>query len=180
MNRRALLLAPLGVALLGGGAFYAMLQRMEQGKFDPRGVPTMLMGKRVPPFSLPGQSGPGFSDADLATGRPILVNFFASWCIPCVEEAAVLMDLKREGIPVWGIAYKDKEAAVAAFLSRHGNPYVRTARDEPGLVAIDWGLTGVPETYLIDTQGVVRWHLAGPLTPETVEQELKPLLRKYV
>ena len=96
MNRRALLLAPFGVAIAGGAAFYAMLDRMKDGSFDPRGVPSMLIGKHVPPFTLPGQAGAGFADTDLAAGHPILVNFFASWCVPCVEEAPALLELKQQ------------------------------------------------------------------------------------
>ena len=83
-------------------------------------------------------------------------------------------------MPIWGIAYKDRPDATDAFLARHGNPYVRLARDQPGRVAIDWGVTGVPETYLIDAEAIVRWRFAGPLAPDIVEHEVQPLLRKYV
>ena len=174
-------MAPLGLAAASGVAFFAMLRRMEAGHFDPRGVPSMLIGRRLPPFTLPGEHGEGFSDADLASaGRPVLVNFFASWCAPCLEEAAVLSDLRRAGITIWGIAYKDQPAATDAFLVRQGNPYVRLARDQPGRVAIDWGVTGVPETFLIDPRGIVRWHYAGPLGSAVIERDLQPLLRKYL
>jgi cytochrome c biogenesis protein CcmG/thiol:disulfide interchange protein DsbE len=176
MNRRLLLLVPFGGVVVAGAGFLAMLERAQEGKFDPRGVPSMLIGKPVPSFALPGD--PGFSSAELV-GRPVLVNWFASWCVPCVEEAAVLMGLKRAGVALWGIAYKDKPADTAKFLARYGNPYARLARDEPGRVAIDWGVTGVPETYLVDAQGVVRWRYVGPMTPEAVSAELQPVLRKY-
>jgi cytochrome c biogenesis protein CcmG/thiol:disulfide interchange protein DsbE len=136
----------------------------------------MLIGKPVPKFALPGD--PGFTAADL-TGKPILVNFFASWCVPCVEEAGVLMGLQRTGVPIYGIAYKDKAPATAAFLEKYGNPYARLGRDDPGLVAIDWGVTGVPESYLIDKDGTVRWRWIGPLTAEAVTGSLEPLLRQY-
>jgi cytochrome c biogenesis protein CcmG/thiol:disulfide interchange protein DsbE len=182
MNRRLLLLAPFGATVVVGAGFLAMLFREQQGKFDPRGVPSMLLGKHVPPFVLPGDpnsSVGGFTDADLA-GRPILVNFFASWCVPCVEEAQVLMDLKRAGVPIYGIAYKDKPAATAGFLVEHGNPYARIARDEAGRVAIDWGVTGVPESYLIDPGGIVRWRFVGPMPADVATGELKQQLHKYV
>jgi cytochrome c biogenesis protein CcmG/thiol:disulfide interchange protein DsbE len=176
MNRRLLLLAPFAAAVAAGGGFMAMLLAEQRGKFDPRGVPSMLIGKRVPPFSLPGE--PGFADIDLA-GRAILVNFFASWCVPCIQEAPVLMDLKRAGVPVYGIAYKDKPAATAAFLRQRGNPYARIARDDAGRVAIDWGVTGVPESYLIDPHGAVRWRYVGPLPAAVATGELRQELQKY-
>jgi len=176
MNRRVLLLAPFGAVVLAGAGFMTMLHRAQDGKFDPHGVPSMLIDKHVPPFTLPGD--PGFADSDLA-GRPILVNFFASWCVPCIEEASALMSLKQAGVPLYGIAYKDKPAATAAFLAEHGNPFARLGHDAPGRVAIDWGVTGVPESYLIDKAGIVRARWIGALTPETIATELQPLLRQF-
>ncbi len=96
---------------------------------------------------------------------PVVVNFWASWCVPCIVEHPQLMRLKRDGVPVFGINYKDKPADAAAFLARHGDPFARLGRDEPGRVAIDWGVYGVPETYLIDRQGIIRWRYAGPSRP---------------
>lgn len=179
MTRRALLLAPFGAAVLVTAGFWAVLSRMKQGTFDPHTVPSQLIGQPVPAFSLPPLPGfEGFASADLAAaGRPVLVNFFASWCLPCVIEHPSLLALSREGVPIWGVAYKDKPAAAAGFVARHGNPYARIAQDAPGQVAIDWGVYGVPETYLIDARGVVRWRQAGPITSEVVDAELRPMLR---
>lgn len=179
VQRRVFLLAPLGVAVLGGAAFWALLQRMSEGRYDPHGVPSMLVGKPLPRFSLPGQPpSQGFSSADvIAAGRPVLINFFASWCIPCVQEAPVLMTLKQQGLPIWGVAYKDKTDATAEFLRQNGDPYMRVARDEPGSVAIDFGLYGVPESYLVDKTGIVRWRWAGGISEDVVEQSLAPLLQ---
>ena len=179
IQRRALLLAPLGAAALGGTAFWLLLQRMREGTYDPHGVPSMLVGKPLPRFSLPGQPpSQGFSSTDVtATGRPALINFFASWCIPCVEEAPVLMTLKQEGTPIWGIAYKDKSDATSQFLQQNGDPYTRIARDEPGNTAIDFGLYGVPETYVVDKSGIVRWRWAGGLSADIVQQSLAPLMQ---
>ncbi|MBV9783804.1 MAG: DsbE family thiol:disulfide interchange protein [Acidisphaera sp.] len=182
LRRRLLLLTPLGVAAAGGVAFLAMLRGMQSGNFDPRGVPSPLVGRRIPDFSLPAQppDGVGFGSADLlAAGRPVLVNFFASWCVPCVLEAPVLMQLKEAGVPIWGVAYKDQPDAAAQFLRANGDPYARLARDEPGRVAIDFGVYGVPESYFVDRSGIVRWRWAGGLSADTVSQELQPLLRKY-
>jgi len=159
MNRRLLLSLPFAAAGAAGVAFYAMLHGMEQGTFDPRGTNSVLIDKPMPDFTLAG-----FSAADVrAAGHPIVINFFASWCVPCVDEAPTLMALSQAGVALWGIAYKDKIAATDAFLARHGNPFVKLARDEPGTVAIDWGVTGVPESYLIDDKGIVRWRFTGPL-----------------
>lgn len=182
IQRRLLLLAPLGAAAIGGTAFWTLLQRMSDGRYNPRGVPSVLIGKPLPGFTLPGQPpGEGFSSADvIATGRPTLINFFASWCIPCVQEAPVLMALKQQGTPIWGVAYKDKTAATAQFLKQNGDPYTRIARDEPGNVAIDFGLYGVPETYLVDRAGIVRWRWAGGLSEDVVRQSLAPLLQSLV
>ena len=179
LQRRALLLAPLGVAAVGGTGFWLLLNRMSEGSYDPHGVPSMLIGKPLPGFSLPGQPpGPGFSSADIiATGRPTLVNFFASWCIPCVQEAPALMLLKQQGTPIWGIAYKDKTDATTEFLRQNGDPYARIARDEPGNTAIDFGLYGVPESYVIDKTGIVRWRWAGGLSEDILHQSLAPLLQ---
>ena len=181
-RRRLLLFAPLGIAAVAGAGFLAMLRGLSTGSFDPRGVPNPRIGHRIPDFSLPPQppAAQGFSSADLlAAGRPLLVNFFASWCVPCIAEAPLLMRLKNDGVPIWGVAYKDAAPAAAGFLARAGDPYARLARDEPGRVAIDWGVYGVPETYVVDRNGIVRWRWAGPLTDDVIAQQLQPLLRKY-
>jgi cytochrome c biogenesis protein CcmG, thiol:disulfide interchange protein DsbE len=182
LQRRALLLAPLGVAVVGGSAFWMLLDRMSEGTYDPHSVPSMLIGKPLPQFALPGQPpGAGFSSADvIASKRPALVNFFASWCVPCVQEAPVLMELKQRGIAIWGIAYKDKINDSGVFLQQNGDPYIRIARDEPGTAAINFGLYGVPETYLIDGSGIVRWRWAGGLSGDVVKQYLDPLMQRLV
>ena len=177
-RRRLLLAAPLGIAALGGVGFWRMLQGMKTGDFDPRGVPSPVTGKPVPPFDLPAQApGQGFSSADLAMGRPILLNFFASWCLPCAEEHPALVQLAKAGTPIWAIAYKDPEDKAAQFIQRHGDPFQRIARDRAGTVAIDFGLSGVPESFLIDGKGVVRWHWAGPLDADVIQHRLQPAWR---
>ena len=177
-RRRALLAAPLGVAVLGGGAFWAMLRGMETGNFDPRGVPSPITGQHVPQFDLPAQApGQGFSSADLAAGTPTLLNFFASWCIPCAQEHPALMALSEAGARIWAIAYKDPADKAAAFIQRHGNPYQRIAADTAGRTAIDFGLSGVPESFLIDGSGVVRWHWANGLSADVIEHRLQPAWR---
>lgn len=179
IGRRLLLGLPLAGLGLAGGGFALMLQRMRAGNFDPHALPSQLIGRRVPDFILPGLSGGAMTGAALQhPPGPMLVNFFASWCVPCLQEAATLADLAGTGLPIWGIAYKDAPADARRFLARSGNPYARVALDQPGRVAIDWGLYGVPETYLIDGQGIVRWRYAGALTPAVISAELRPLLAK--
>ncbi len=177
-RRQALLAAPLGIAGLAGVGFWAMLRGMQAGNFDPRGVPSPITGKPIPAFNLPAQPpGQGFASTDFASGKPVLLNFFASWCMPCEEEHAALMALAGVGLPIWAIAYKDKPNAAARFLEQHGNPYQRIASDAAGRVAIDFGVSGVPESFVIDGNGLVRWHYAGPLDGPTIEHGLRPAWR---
>jgi cytochrome c biogenesis protein CcmG/thiol:disulfide interchange protein DsbE len=181
-RRRAMLLAPVAVAGAAGIGFFAMLRGMGTGTYDPRGVPSALLGKSAPDFELPPLEGaeiPGLAAADLRGARPVLVNFFASWCLPCVIEHPQLMRLARDGVPILGVAYKDRPADSLGFLRRHGNPFARLGVDQPGRVAIDWGLYGVPETYLVDKDGIIRWRWAGPVTDEVLDNQLRPLLRRH-
>ena len=176
LRRRLLFMAPVGVAAVGGVAFYEMLSGMSAGRFDPHDVGNPLLHRAVPDFTLADQKpGLSFGADDLRRRRaPVLVNFFASWCIPCVEEAPVLADI-RNALPVWGIAYKDRPDDAAGFVSRTGDPYARLGADPGGDIAIDWGVTGVPESFLI-VRGSVGWHYSGPLTPDIVDRELLPRL----
>lgn len=177
--RRALLLVPLGVAALFGTGSWLLLQSLQQDTDHPSQVPSPLIGRKLPAFSLPGlPPSPGFSSADvIAAGRPVLLNFFASWCIPCAEEAPVMRALKQQGVLVWGIAYKDSVEATGEFLRNGGDPYARVARDEAGTAGSEFGLYGVPETFLIDRSGTVRWYWAGGLSDDVVRRSLAPLLQ---
>lgn len=182
-SRRLLLAAPLGLAAAGGVGFWYMLDGLQDGSYDPRTVPSALLGRPVPEFSLPPvdeQPLAGLARADLLNlPRPVLVNFWASWCVPCIIEHPQMMALQREGVPVFGVNYKDKASDARAFLARRGNPYARLAADEPGRAAIEFGVYGVPETYLVDRQGIIRWRWPGPITTEVLEQDLRPLLRRF-
>ncbi|WP_338029871.1 redoxin domain-containing protein [Gluconacetobacter takamatsuzukensis] len=175
-RRRLLMAAPLVVAGGAGIAFWRMLSGMRQGSFDPHDIQAPALNRPVPDFALPDQlPGQGFGAADLrALKVPVLVNFFASWCIPCVAEMPQLNALKAK-LPIWGIAYKDKPADALGFVRRAGNPYARIASDLAGMTAIDWGVSGVPESFLIGPGGVIRWHSAAALDAATAHDILLPL-----
>lgn len=106
---------------------------------------------------------------------PMVVNFFASWCLPCAAEQPVLERMAREGVRVYGIAYKDKEEAVAAWLEKHGDPYAAMTHDPEGRAAVEWGITGVPETFVVGRDGKIVYKYAGPLTMELYEGEIRKL-----
>uniref|UniRef100_UPI003FD6D281 DsbE family thiol:disulfide interchange protein n=1 Tax=Acidocella sp. TaxID=50710 RepID=UPI003FD6D281 len=148
---------------------------------DPHTLPSPLIGKRPPAFSLPGAGGmQGFANTDIsAPPKPMLVNWFASWCVPCLQEAPMLANLAASGLGIWGIAYEDDPQALSQFLAQNGNPYQRLAADADGTTAINWGVYGVPETYFIDKTGIVRWRYAGALTDDVVASVLNPLLARY-
>jgi len=143
---------------------------------DPSKIPSPLIGKPAPVFDLPTPEGGRLALATLQ-GQPVLVNFWASWCTPCLQEHPLLMELARSGVRIVGLNYKDDPAAAAQWLARHGNPFVTIAQDRDGRVGLDWGVYGVPETFVLDAQGVIRHKHIGPLTREAWQTELALLLR---
>ncbi|MDD2877707.1 MAG: DsbE family thiol:disulfide interchange protein [Acidiphilium sp.] len=180
LSRRLMLGIPLATVAVGGIGFYALLERMGKGTYNPQAFNNPLVGRKVPDFTLPGVDGhEGFDQAAMIVQkRPLLVNFFASWCVPCAGEAPYLDAIAKSGLDIWGIAYQDKPAALALYLAKYGNPYHRLASDIDGRVAINWGVYGVPESFLVAPGGMVRWHTAGPLFPEVIEDQLKPALQR--
>jgi cytochrome c biogenesis protein CcmG/thiol:disulfide interchange protein DsbE len=147
---------------------------------NPREVPSPLIGKPAPEFSLPRLDNPAqpLTKQDLA-GQVWVLNVWASWCQPCREEHPLLVDLaRRSPVPLVGLNYKDKPGDAIAWLGRYGNPYTATASDLKGLVGIDYGVYGVPETFVIDRQGLVRFKHVGPLTPQVLRERLEPLLKE--
>jgi cytochrome c biogenesis protein CcmG, thiol:disulfide interchange protein DsbE len=140
-------------------------------------IASKMVGKPVPQFTLPpaheGQAGLG--SADLAAGQPRLLNVWASWCLPCIAEAPVLMRMKAQGVPIDAIAIRDRPQDVARFLGRHGNPYQRIGSDVNGQVQISLGSSGVPESFVIDGKGVIRHQHIGDIREEDVPEILAAL-----
>ncbi len=168
--KRLLYLLPLALFLALLGYFAVGLQR------DPHILPSAMIDKSAPEFALPPllDGKPGIARADL--DGPLLVNFFASWCVPCRVEHPVLGRLAGAGVELLGIAWKDKPEDARAWLAELGDPYRRLAVDRDGRVGIDFGVYGVPETYVIDRTGKIRYREAGPITPEDLKDKILPLL----
>ena len=140
-------------------------------------VTSKLKGKAVPAFVLPAAvpSKPGLTASDLATGQPRLINIFASWCVPCITEVKVLQGLKSRGIPIDGIAVRDQPEAVADFLTRNGDPYERIGSDAQSRVQIALGSSGVPESFIVDGKGIIRYQHIGPIDSSDVPTILAEL-----
>jgi cytochrome c biogenesis protein CcmG/thiol:disulfide interchange protein DsbE len=167
---RLLYLLPLALFVVLLGYFAVGLQR------DPHLIPSAMIDKPAPEFALPAllPDKPGVARADL--DGPLIVNFFASWCIPCRAEHPMLGKLAGDGVTVLGIAWKDKPDAARAWLKELGDPYRRVGIDQDGRVGIDFGVYGVPETYVIDRTGKIRYRQALPLTPADINDKIRPLL----
>lgn len=169
---RLVYIIPLAVFLfiLGLGGYM-----LTQPKDDA--IPSQMVMKALPPFELPPatQGVQGVSQADFADGKPKLLNFWASWCTPCIAEAPQLEALKDQGVEIIGVAIRDKPENVAEFLEQHGNPYSKIGADEISSLMIDLGASGVPETYVIDGEGNIRYQHIGDIREEHVPLLLKLL-----
>jgi cytochrome c biogenesis protein CcmG, thiol:disulfide interchange protein DsbE len=151
-------------------------------RLNPREVPSPLIGKPAPAFttSLVANPNQSFSNQDLK-GQVWVLNVWASWCVPCQEEHPLVQELARRKIaPVYGLNYKDKREAGLAWLKKLGDPYTQNLFDGDGRIGIDYGVYGVPETFIIDSAGIVRYKHIGPLTPEVLREKIEPLLRELV
>src|SRR5436190_6493310 len=151
---------------------------------DPSRLPSALIGKPVPSLELPALEGlleaskpvPGFTSADLKGGVSI-VNFWAAWCTECAGEQELLLDLKaRAGVPIYGVNYKDDAVAARRFLGRYGNPFKAVGTDKAGRSAIEWGVYGMPETFVINARGEIAFKHIGAVTPESLETKLLPAI----
>jgi cytochrome c biogenesis protein CcmG/thiol:disulfide interchange protein DsbE len=171
--RRLLLLAPISLFVLVVIAFAVGLTR------DPSAIPTVLIDAETPALDLPPVDGyeRGLTSAELE-GEIALVNFFASWCIPCLQEHPTLMQIEAEGgPPIYGVAWKDTDGA-AQWLGRHGDPYAAIGDDRDGRAAIDFGITGAPESFLVDRAGRIRYKHVGIITPNDWRRTIRPLIER--
>jgi cytochrome c biogenesis protein CcmG/thiol:disulfide interchange protein DsbE len=161
MVRRSLRFLPLAVLLLFVGAVAWRLAVPRDDRIASR-----LAGQKIPQFALPPAvpGKPGLASADLQGGGPRLLNVFASWCVPCIAEAPLLMELKRQGVRIDAIAIRDRPRDVAAFLAEHGDPFVAIGSDVDSRVQIALGSAGVPETFIVDSAGFIRGQHIGPIT----------------
>lgn len=138
-------------------------------------IRSQLVGQPVPSFALaPALAGrPGLSSVELASGEPRLINVFASWCVPCIAEAPLLMELKRRGVAIDAVAVRDRPENVAAFLARHGDPFQRIGSDPESQVQLALGSSGVPESFIVDGRGIIRYQHMGPIEPGDVATILR-------
>jgi cytochrome c biogenesis protein CcmG/thiol:disulfide interchange protein DsbE len=178
---RLIVLLPLLAFLALAAVFILRL-----GSGDPSRIPSALIGHPAPQVSLPGLPGlerngvavPGLDGAVLK-GDVTLINVWASWCVPCRDEAPLLMALAADKrIRVVGITYKDQAENARRFLGHYGNPFAANGMDGNGRAAIEWGVYGVPETFVVDRNGRISYKLIGPITPDNLESELKPAIEK--
>lgn len=147
---------------------------------DPKSVPSPLIGKPAPGFSLTKLDNPEktIRREDLL-GKVWMLNVWASWCVACREEHPLLVEFSRKKLlPVYGLNYKDDRAAGLRWLANFGNPYDASLFDNDGRVGIDWGVYGVPETFIVDREGIIRFKQIGPLTPEVIRTQIEPLVRQ--
>jgi cytochrome c biogenesis protein CcmG/thiol:disulfide interchange protein DsbE len=166
-------LVPLAIFVVIGVFFAVGL------KLNPNYVPSPLVGKPIPTFSLPSVTDPAATvSSEMLKGRVSLVNVWGTWCIECGHEHPFLVQLARAGVPIYGLNVKDERAPAIDWLNRLGNPYVASGFDPEGIAAIDWGVTGAPETFLIGSNGTILHKHISPLTPRVWQNDFLPLLRE--
>lgn len=172
MGAKLLYFVPVGIAAAFFGLAIGGMYRD-----DPDALPSTLEGRIAPAVEL-AQLGPDapFTDADLQGGGVKLVNYWASWCAPCRLEHPMLVEIQKAGVPIYGINYKDEPDKALGFLAELGNPYAAVGADDTGRTAINWGVYGVPETYVIDGEGSVHLRFAGPITEDIYRTRILPAI----
>jgi cytochrome c biogenesis protein CcmG, thiol:disulfide interchange protein DsbE len=170
--KRALFLLPVA-------AFFAVIAAFVLGlRHDPSHITSTLIDKPLPQFVLPAvRSNQGLANADFR-GEPMLLNVFASWCVSCRLEHGLLLQLKSQGVTIQGLDWKDEPADAARYLVDNGDPYSKAGNDKSGRTGIDLGVAGVPETFVVDAKGRVRYKIIGPIMADDWENTLKPLLQR--
>ena len=171
----------MGKFLIPLGIFVVLVIFLGRGlSLDPREVPSPLIGKPAPAFFLAQLDNPAqMIGTEQLRGRVWILNVWASWCVACRDEHPVLVEFSKTGVvPIYGLNYKDKREPAMNWLQQLGNPYTASIFDETGRVGIDFGVYGVPETFVIDKHGVIRYKKTGPVTPETIQSTILPLVKK--
>lgn len=170
-------ISPLMIAPPVIFAAFAVMAAIGMFRDDPESLPSAREGQAAPPVVLTAMDGKDlFDDATLRDGQVKLVNYWASWCAPCRVEHPNLEQLAGEGVPIYGINYKDDAGNALRFLENLGDPYAAVGADENGRMALDWGVYGVPETYVIDGEGTILLRVAGPLTQRVLTETIRPAL----
>lgn len=177
MKTKALL--PLAIFLLMAGLFYFMLQKINQGEYNPRDIPSEFIGRPAPAFHLPELlDGSRQVDSKAYLGKVWLFNVWGTWCPECWREHEYLGVLAKQGIPIVGLNWRDEAAKAIAMLKQLGNPFVAIAFDPDSNTAIDWGVYGAPETFLVDAAGIIREKHKGALTPEVWKRTFEPYFKQ--
>lgn len=181
-SRRSVLIM-LPVIIFGS---IALLFAFALQKGDPAKLPSALIGKAAPQLTLPPMEGlaeagvpvPGWSGDDVRRGEVTVINFFASWCVPCVQEHPLLMQLRAQTqVKILGVNYKDPAPGGRRFLGRYGNPYAAVGVDDSGRAAIEWGVYGMPETFVVDGSGRIVMKHVGPITADALAQRIMPAIK---
>ncbi len=170
-------LSPLMIAPPAIFAAFLVLALVGMNRDDPNALPSTRLDQPAPPVTTIELSGKeNFDDATLRDGELKIVNYWASWCAPCRAEHPTLLDLAEQGLPLYGVNYKDKPRKALGFLEELGDPYRAVGADENGQMALDWGVYGIPETFIIDGDGTVLLRYAGPMTKRVMEKKIWPAL----
>jgi cytochrome c biogenesis protein CcmG/thiol:disulfide interchange protein DsbE len=173
--KRLIYLLPLVLFLVLAGYFAISLRP----NHDIHELPSAMIAKPAPAFDIAGLGDNGKLALDALKGHPFVINFFASWCVPCRIEHPLLMRLAEQNhLPLYGIDYKDRPEDASRLLATFGDPYRQVGQDSDGRVGLNFGVYGVPETYVVDSTAVIRKRFVGPLTAEAVDKELLPLLKQ--
>lgn len=172
---RIKLFLPLIIFLVLVAIFFGVQRRVQTGDYSPTALPSALLNKPLPEFSLPTLQGESLSRADLPQ-QWLLVNVWATWCPTCHYEHPFLVELAERGVPILGVDYKDRREPALKWLAEKGDPYFATVFDEQGTLGLDLGVTGAPETYLVDAEGIVRFRYQGALDQKVWDEQIAPML----